>query len=78
MYLDGARLTFVGQQSGETSSTVAGNVIWYSFGSTQITVMDVSDPSKPSTVSVTNLDGTLTDSRMVDGRFYVVVSDSMI
>ncbi len=83
MYLDGSRIVLVGQDYGDSVIPFGGiacrpGLLWYAPGSTQVTTLDVTDPSNPATLSVTKLDGTLSDSRMIDGRLYVVVSDSMV
>jgi uncharacterized secreted protein with C-terminal beta-propeller domain len=83
MYLDGSRITLVGQNYDESvipfdGIAVRPGLLWRAFGSTQVTTLDVTDPAAPAVVSVTKLDGTLTDSRMIDGRLYVVVGDSMV
>ncbi len=41
----------------------------------QVTVLDVSDRAHPTTVSKTKLDGNLSDSRVIDGRLYLVMQN---
>lgn len=44
---------------------------------TQVTTFDLSDRSQPKVVEDTVLDGTVTTSRSVDGRIYLVVNNSL-
>jgi len=44
---------------------------------TVVTTFDISDKSNPVAVHQTSMDGTLDDSRMVDGRLYVVIGNTL-
>jgi len=45
---------------------------------TIITTVDVSDRTAPTIIHETTVDGSLVDSRMVDGRIYTVIQNSLI
>lgn len=51
---------------------------WYNGKpQTQVTVLDVGDRSNPKATEQTNLDGRLSESRMVDGRLYLAINNSL-
>jgi len=49
----------------------------WSMPQVEVTVYDVAAPSAPAIVEDTVLDGTLVDSRAIDGRVYVVLNNSL-
>src|SRR5207248_11230565 len=46
-------------------------------GRVQVTTFDVSDPARPQVAKQTELDGSYADSRMVDGRLYLVLQSDL-
>lgn len=85
IYLDGGRVTVVSQIGG------FGGIIYGFGGGivaadvfapeptedpkVEVTVFDVADRSDPKVIETTGMDGWLNDSRMIDGRLYVVVNN---
>jgi len=47
-------------------------------GQAQVTVFDVADPAAPELVSSTRIDGTVCESRMIDGRLVLVVRNDLL
>jgi len=58
---------------------IGGCLCWPAFYKTQtvVTTIDVSDRTAPTILHETKLDGSLVDSRVVDGRLYTVVDNSL-
>jgi uncharacterized secreted protein with C-terminal beta-propeller domain len=88
MYLFNGRLTIVSsvqdEQTDDSTDDGWGPVAaayeywrpWRHYHSrVKVTVFDVSDPAAPQTVEQTYIDGSLSDSRSVDGRVYLVVTN---
>jgi hypothetical protein len=85
-YLDGNRLTVLSSiwppllapTVGQPRAPVAIPPIWVRGpGQVQVTTFDVTDPTRPQVVQATKLDGSYTDSRMVDGRLYLVLQSDL-
>jgi uncharacterized secreted protein with C-terminal beta-propeller domain len=84
-YLDGNRLTVLSTvwNPGDTSGSGAGTKLaspsgfaslWFRGTSrVQVTTFDVTDATKPTVVRQTSIDGSYSDSRMVDGKLYLVL-----
>ncbi|NBO92261.1 MAG: hypothetical protein EBV06_08105 [Planctomycetia bacterium] len=50
---------------------------WFGNPKTVVTTIDITDPTAPTIEHTTKLDGSLVDSRVVDGRAYVVLSNGI-
>jgi uncharacterized secreted protein with C-terminal beta-propeller domain len=59
--------------------TAGISMCWPAFYKTQtvVTTVDISDPTAPTVTHEATLDGTLYDSRVVNGRLYAVLSNSL-
>jgi uncharacterized secreted protein with C-terminal beta-propeller domain len=93
IYLDGDKVTVISSTwiSGRYDLPVmgggvgvAGSLIaqpiwggWYSKPQVKVTVMDVSDRAAPKKVNETTYDGSLTSSRKVDSRIYLVLDNNI-
>ena len=86
-YLDGNRLTvlssiwppLVAPPVGQSGAPVAIAPIWVRGpGQVKVTTFDVTDPARPQVVQATKLDGSYADSRMVDGRLYLVLESDLL
>ncbi len=81
LYLDGDRLTVISQawESKSVQQTDDGQeAAWLGFtyrSYVKVTVYDVSDHKNPTVAEETEINGSLTDSREVDGRLYLVVQN---
>jgi len=91
MYLAGNRVTVISQKFGwrpwyrgpfalpligTTVDLLPGWDYGYSKPETIVTVLDVSDRLHPETIEQTRLEGTLTTSRAIDGRVYLVLRNN--
>jgi uncharacterized secreted protein with C-terminal beta-propeller domain len=83
LYLNGDRLTVINQtwESKPVQQTDdAQEAAWLGFtyrSYVKVTVYDVSDHKNPTVAEETEINGYLTSSREVDGRLYLVVSNSL-
>ena len=83
MYLDGDRLMVASSGFGIFADPLIdvpflADFIWEPpHQSTVITVIDVSDREDAKIVSETNVDGSVTNSRAIDGTGYFIVSDNL-
>jgi uncharacterized secreted protein with C-terminal beta-propeller domain len=93
IYLDGDRVTVISSSwlSGRyevPEMTAGGRVVgdlairpiwggWWSKPQVKVTVMDVSDRANPKKVNETTYDGSLSSSRKVDSRIYLVLDNSI-
>lgn len=50
---------------------------WFGKPKTLVTTVDITEPTAPTIAHQTKLDGSLVDSRVVDGRVYVVLSNGL-
>lgn len=84
-YLMGDRAVVLSHGYESTVSGNAGEIVamryahWWGFYQPQtvVTTIDLTDRTAPTVVSETTLDGWLVDSRVVEGRVYVVVENSL-
>ncbi len=81
IYLNGTRLSVVSRQSlswpiWDNRLKIAGNDWnYWNYGSTYVSVFDVTDPEDPALVQRTKIDGTAyTDSRRVENELYMVMT----
>jgi uncharacterized secreted protein with C-terminal beta-propeller domain len=82
LFLHGTRLTVISQQSlwaPAAGGAFASDVRWYGSWQSQVnvTVIDVSDATKPIVLEKTSLDGWLVDARAIDGRVMLVTQDNV-
>ncbi len=79
-YLHGGRLTVLSSVWDPAPLNQAGMPLLRHRGGgrVQATVYDVADPAAPRVVSSTAVDGSYTDSRMVDGRLTLVVQNDLL
>jgi len=80
-YLHDGRLTVLSSVWDPAPLTQAGMPLLRHRGGggrVQATVYDVADPAAPRIVSSTAVDGSYTDSRMVDGRLTLVVQNDLL
>jgi len=83
MYLDGDRLMVASTGFGIFTNPLIdvpflADAIWEPpHQSTVITVIDVSDREDATIVSETKIDGSITNSRAIDGTGYFIVSDNL-
>jgi uncharacterized secreted protein with C-terminal beta-propeller domain len=91
IYLDGDRVTVLSDTGGyvyyrggglglpvQLIDIASNDIISppeYQKPQVEVTVFDVTDRANPSKVSTTKLDGSLADSRVIDGRLYLVVQN---
>ncbi len=83
-YLDGTRLTVVSSvwlpattNAGATGKLVP-TLIARGSSQVQVTTYDVSNLAKPTVAGTTKVDGWYSDSRMVDGKLYLVVQNDLL
>jgi uncharacterized secreted protein with C-terminal beta-propeller domain len=87
IYLTGDRVTIVSStwHSGRYQPPMRGGGIafdaiwggWWSKPQVKVTVMDVSDRATPAKVNETTYDGSLSSSRLIDNRLYLVLDSSI-
>src|SRR6185436_14149574 len=91
IYLNGDKLTVISSTwiSGQYDVPVLGGIAtnsmiarpiwggWWSKPQVKVTVMDVSDRANPKKVNETTYDGSLTSSRMIDSRIYLVLANNI-
>ena len=85
MYLDGDRLTVISTVNrwnswGSDARPMLEDsrmAFWNWHPETEITTYDISDQSSPTVLEDTIIDGTVSTSRAVDGRIYLVVNNSL-
>jgi hypothetical protein len=86
-YLDGNRLTVLSSiwqalpapmlAAKSAASAPLLPLPFRGSGQVQVTTFDVSDPTRPQVVQSTTFDGSYDDSRMVDGRLYLVLQSDL-
>ncbi|MHC4797313.1 MAG: beta-propeller domain-containing protein [Planctomycetota bacterium] len=84
LYLNDQTLVAISQQytyndigwdfmdSAQLNSVVGGP--WNDGTQTIVTVIDVTDPAKPTVKSTVKFEGSLADSRMIDGQMYLIMT----
>lgn len=89
MYLDGDRLTVISAVNRWNFYPPAGDgfanpmlmstriAFWNWRPETEVTTYDISDHANPKVVEDTTFDGSVTTSRAVDGRIYLVVNNNL-
>jgi uncharacterized secreted protein with C-terminal beta-propeller domain/Ca2+-binding RTX toxin-like protein len=84
LYLDGDQVAVLSETYAyDRSELVSDQAIsmpmrmWRGSPQTQVTILDVSDRAAPRTVEVSSLEGSLQESRMVNGRLYLVVNNAV-
>jgi hypothetical protein len=64
--------------AGKSGAPAALPVVWFrGSGQLEVTTFDVSDPTSPQVVEQTTLDGNYADSRMIDGKLYLVLQGNL-
>lgn len=82
-YLTGDRLVVVSSSwadAGEAQGAARMSIMpgWFRGSPrTVVTTFDISDKSNPTVAHQASMDGNLNDSRMVDGRLYVVIGNTL-
>lgn len=64
-----------GAGDGDLARDMIGG-IWNDGGEVTVTVVDVSDPSRPRTEATLRFEGNLATSRMIDNRLYLVLNST--
>jgi inhibitor of cysteine peptidase len=85
MYLSGGRLAIISQLGGSGgyyfrgisggAMVDDGTIPEYTEPQARVTVFDVSTPAAPTAVQTTDFDGRVQDSRVIDGRLYLVMQN---
>ncbi|HEX8520818.1 MAG TPA: beta-propeller domain-containing protein [Tepidisphaeraceae bacterium] len=80
IYLSGSRLAIISDNisrpvwRGRLEGDIAG-IPEYETPKVRVTVLDVANPAAPAKVQDTQYDGSLNDSRVIDGRLYLVIQN---
>lgn len=87
MYLDGDRLTVISSVSwwhawdvypvGMMADARFAMPIWNWRPQTEVTTYDISNPAEPKLLEDTTFDGSVSTSRSVDGRIYLVANNNL-
>ncbi len=88
MYLDGDKLVVISDEwqmatpmdaTGNPVSAVATNGLWWGWSNPQVkvTIYNVADRTAPAVISTTTFDGSVSDTRQVDSRMFMVINNDL-